>query len=891
MSVLTVLYGRLGSAANIPVPDISFYSDVPSSITSSGGIVSAWGAATSVTGSPLLITDTVTNKPAIRTGASDKLSLVNGAANFLSQTPNTVIIVSRSRKHNYGVSYPPIDTTAGGTTTGYQLSFDTLTTQTVFPRIYNGTSWLLDVDSAYGMFIEQKWSIHTVRTSTTTSDIRCDGQFLHIGGRSISLTFPLGTPSHLEIGKGPHDFFAIEIYSRYLTDLEVIAAEARLAARFNVDMLYVISGDPTLLTTNSSTFPYLSKLPGGKLYCTVYRGHDGPTASDTNEYLLSGDGGKTWSTAANLSTNGAVWYGDFHTSEPLSDGQVFQHWQLFNTSGVVQTKLQWRKSTGFNVDGSPIWGATQDLPVAGVDWVATGAAMVENPNTPGQYHIPAYALQTGHTKENIYDLKSTDSGSTWSVIKIADGDTDVRRYVEQNFMFTSTANEIYCRSRVQGGTTAFHTHSTDAGVTWAAMVDSSAQSLSSAQGDRILASGRYFGLGRMTFANQQTGTFWRAPGAGVLTTWTNSPGSSPMLDPFFGGNYYQGSYEVSPGNITAVFSRATGNVAINNVGVRTNLYEWYLTYSMPGDATPHTATVTASGTQQITATGAGDYVYNITSNPGGCSINATTGVFTAGTVNGVCTFTVADCNGQQLASCSYTVTGGSGAGLAPDQIDTTNLTAWWDPRRGITPDGGGHIASWTSSDTAARVLQAINILDVGTGLNGHTSIECNGVDAALAATVTHLSDLITSGSWTVFWVSKDIGSGGTVGHYYNAPALCDGGIGQFGCGTTTSTAFAGQGGTYTVLDEISQTGGVLHYYVAQYDSVAGKIYMSIDGGAFDVGTTTTAITDFTGGIRVIENPLVASFFKGSFGDLAVWKSKLTSGDITSLQTWAAARYA
>lgn len=695
-----------GTSVLPPGFQMALYADAPASISSSGGIVSAWGQANVATGSPALGTDSVSGGQFIRTYTGANLATASGVADFLTTGPSTVIMVCRSRVYNTGTTYPALDTSNAGAGKGYQLQVSQVAGQKVIPRINNGSSWILDASGTeQGQFIEQKWFIVAVRASNTRYDVRFDGQFIAVGGTAIAIAYP-GTTGHpLKIGGGPFDYRAIELYSSYLTDVDVAAAEVRLAARFGVDLLQVIGGDPTLTTSTSALFPYMSKLPSGKPYVTLFRGSDeNPHNTNYVESRVSTDTvGSGWAAPVTLVTgSSSLRYSDFHTSEVLSDGTVFQHWFVYDGLDNIQTYLQWRKSTGYNVDGSPIWGTTNNLNVAGVVWVASGAQMVEDPFNAGRYFLPAFAIQTGHTNENIYLLRSLNSGGAWTLIKVADGDTDVRRYAENAFWFES-ASELRCLTRVVGGNQQYASRSTDGGTTWNTPVASGAGFTSSAQGYKKLASGAYVaGPGRTTGSFQQSSMFYLPPGSAWNSQWT-SPPNTPYVDPFFGGNYYGGSVEVSPGNLTLVFGRSSSINQNNNVSVRTNFYEWYMTHKMPGSASPTSASVTVSNTQVISLTGAGDYTAVFDSNQSGANVvvSGEQATYTAGVANGTDTFHFVDANGFTTQSCTYTVSGASS--IDPTLLPGANLVLRAD--HATNTGNGTPVTAWNDEMALHNMVQ------------------------------------------------------------------------------------------------------------------------------------------------------------------------------------------
>jgi hypothetical protein len=740
--------GGGGGSNPIPPPhgNLYWYADDPSSyiVNDDTGAVESWGSATSVTGTPYLITDSVTGRPAIRFDAGVKLSTVVGAGDFLTEGDSTAIIIGRTTKYNNATPFGVLDNSGAGAGKGYQLQIATFLGQHFSIRVNDGADWILDAADLQGQFIEQKWFIAIARLTPTKWDLEVDGQFVTVGGTTISIALPGATGRALSLGNGLFDLMCVELYNERLSDDDVAEARERLALRFGVDTLQVIGGDPTLTTDDSALFPYLSKLPNGRLYATMFRGSDeNPHNTNFISARTSANNGATWSDPVTLlQSDSSLRYSDVHTSEPLSDGQVFQHWFVYDSADAIQTYLQWRKSTSFDVDGNPVWSSTTNLPVAGVDWIASGAQMVENPDVPGQYHLPAFGMQTGDTHESIFDLKSANSGASWTPILMGDGEVDTRRYAEPALLFDATST-IICMARVVGAATAYVSRSTNSGTTWAAFVNSTANFVSSAQGFRKMVSGRYIaGPARVAGSFQESAMFWRGAGTLWNSAWT-SPPDAAWVDPFFGGNYYGGNYEVTPGKLTVIYGRASAVPQRNNVSVMTNFYEWYFDHAMPGDADPDTATVTVNLTQLIALSGAGGYTCTFDTNASGADviIAGEHATYTAGPSNGTDIFHFDDCNGKTIKSCTYTVSGGvSGptvSSISPDAGVLGMLVT-------ITGSGFSGASGGTVGGVALTSFTVVNpttitgVLGTRAAAGGLDVVITNGSPGTLAGAFTYL---------------------------------------------------------------------------------------------------------------------------------------------------------
>jgi hypothetical protein len=204
------------------------------------------------------------------------------------------------------------------------------------------------------------------------------------------------------------------------------------------------------------------------------------------------------------------------------------------------------------------------------------------------------------------------------------------------------------------------------------------------------------------------------------------------------------------------FGRSCSVNTINNVAVRTNFYEWYLTHAMPGSASPSGGTVTAGSTVTIAVHGAGDYTISMTRNDSGADVtlHGAQLSYQVGPANGTDTFTIVDGNGVSVATCSFTVTGGAAAwtpGIA------TQTIAWYRPSAvgGVTLDVNSRVATLPDLK-GSLTLSAANTSNAPatTTFSGSIVVDFgNGIGTKELAWPAHAFDSLTSGAEWI-WAGK-----------------------------------------------------------------------------------------------------------------------------------------
>lgn len=684
MSTLSIMYGRIGPAITALAPNLFAYQDVPSSISATGQALNAWGPFTSVSGSPLVVPDSIDGGQVIRTTTANKLLTPGGAAEFLNSGPCTMAFVWRYRSITTASIVTLLDTTDGGTKPGIQVQIgdegnNIIYGRSITVRQWDGSSWVFDSVNIVGAiwsgaFIPFKNQTIIIRLSNTRIDVKVDGQSVKVGGWPLTRSYASGTTGKLQIGGAAADYKAIELYNSYLSDSDTSAMQARLAARFSTHPSVLIEGDPIYADPAlSAGFSWISKLPNGKLYVTVTNTSEliGPQHTDHSDEFLSSDNGRTWVGPTVINTSATTLYSDLKTSEPLSDGSLIQVTMTYQVS-LAFANVVWRRATTFNADGSPIWPATWNAVTVGTPtWSATQCAPIEDPTTPGTLHMAVWTLEgPSDVFWSAWDYISTNAGVTWTRHLIANGVTDSKKYAEIGLDFEGSEIRALIRDDTLASNPMLASHSTDHGVTWAAPVTVNLPAHSPGQQIRKLASGRRAVLIRRVGSSIKGGIFYQDAGASWNTAWSSS---ILEFEPIFGGFYYGGLYEPTPGDLVLVAARTPTGAILNVDSVY--LSEWMIVtpQAMPGAVTPATAALTVSSTLQLAVTGAGDYTYDVPTNNSGGNISGS-GLITVGTVNGVDTYRATDLNGHVVGTCVVTVTGASVvpavSGIYPDLAKT-----------------------------------------------------------------------------------------------------------------------------------------------------------------------------------------------------------------------------
>lgn len=882
-----------------PTPSIALYSDEPDSITSVDGVVSAWGVATIAAGTPLLITDSYTGIRAIRLDIGSTLTIpANATLDAMATGDCTVIAVWRNRKFLENVELSIFDSSVNNTHVGYRLlakdQFGSGFYREMRARISNGSSWVLDgpgSNTAWNAFAGLKTNATAVTTSATRSNLNVD----HIDSYDLadSYSLPAGPAGDGVLGGSQIDLFAYLVYSPALTDEARADVVDDLNERFLLDVVQQVAGDGNL----HIGIPGSCILDNGDILCSYRVAVD--HAANPPGYLetkRSSDGGFLWTEAYQIHDTTSPTILDIRDSNltQLSNGDVLINY--FTADALTgYGNVQVRRST----DGGHTFGAPTTLGPFGYDlFEACSAPIIEDPLNPGVLYCPIYCQNTGGFSDAGYS-KSTDNGATWgSFVVVCDGTADSAQYYEPGFVFLTATFGPFTAGTILGlvrdGTNFVMRLITAAanGTGWTLnanttnLLASSAGRLAQLQSGRIVWAGRPFTLTSGTIYYLKEMVLGEA-------TWSIVIFDAPGLDATTGIYIYGTILERTPGVMTIIYSPQFGDVVHNWAFVRCRARwpEWQLNGDMPQTIAPTSATVDPLDNVQFSGLGPGNDVWAIPVNNSGGSINASSGLYTAGSTGGDVD-TVRKTNINDFTEDALVTVNGSSV-IPPTSIDAGNLTAWWSPGVGLvldggSPGGGGQISTWTSADSSARVLTAAAGPTTQLGLNGNLSVRLNGTTQSFSGTDV-INTLVGASSWTIGLTWKDSGSIADTGNYFlNANILASATDGFFAIGSTATQIFGGQdnSGAGTTYDILAAAAATAHYAVLQYDAVAGKIFISLNGAPFDAGTTVPVLGSSSSSI-IVGISLIGARFKGELGELPIWKSKLTGANLTNLKAFLA----
>ena len=229
-----------------------------------------------------------------------------------------------------------------------------------------------------------------------------------------------------------------------------------------------------------------------------------------------------------------------------------------------------------------------------------------------------------------------------------------------------------------------------------------------------------------------------------------------------------------------------------------------------------------------------------------------------------------------------------GALGAASPTEIPGLQLWLDASRGVS---GSPITGWADQSGNRRDFGAWDILrpSAGNGINGHPTVDFDGVGNVMVTGSFTLADLVQTSGWTVFAVFRYQGSSlGEPNVWLQPPVIADNG-GFWGM-HVTALRFSGFG-----WDGRETT--------ASLDTAAGASsygYVRFDGSRLRVGLNGSATAEVPCGaltekalpywVEVGRGFPSATFFKGSIGDIAVWNRSLPSEELERVELYFAAKY-
>lgn len=209
----------------------------------------------------------------------------------------------------------------------------------------------------------------------------------------------------------------------------------------------------------------------------------------------------------------------------------------------------------------------------------------------------------------------------------------------------------------------------------------------------------------------------------------------------------------------------------------------------------------------------------------------------------------------------------------------SSIKAWWDPTRGLT---GSTTKTWTDQVSGLGLVQQVAnsaSFQAGNSINGAATIDANGTTFLQSAGT--LGQIISATGYWALIVFRYTGSHAESG-VSNPYLIGDSATYWTKTCSTTKLDNAHYDGAQKD-DQATITTSTNYYAVCTYNGTT--IQTSLNGGAFDTGTTA-------GSVAVLTNVLQSctSSFTGSLGDIIVGNATLSARDASSLMAWAHTRY-
>lgn len=663
-----------------PAPTFALYADDASSITSSGGVVSAWGGLTQATGGnrPLLITDSVTGIAAVRFDTGKTLSTSDPTVAVLSQSATTLILVARQRIIYAGATQTLLDNSSNGSTAGFQIlaqdSNGPGQYRILRPRVSSGSSWVIDHASngPANTYEALKTFVAAVQTSGTHSRVTVDHALSYDDPYSISM--PAGTPGALVLGNCQWDVFAIEIWSPALSETAAQARVDALATRFGINPVVYVASDNFV---NWYGFPSMATLANGNLFTTYRSGIEHSNHDSSGRAIFSTSGGTSWTGDYQLWASGGNG-DDFRDPNvtTLANNDVLL--SFFVNPAVGVGRLYWIKNSSNGAQGS--WTSPVQVTKGHDGGEGSSVPILEGSGGRWIWFTYTKNVADAHYCSRIW---YSDNHSTWTEVTLADGNADSRDYTECGGVIIHTAiagysvGDILALVRDETTGTMREVKVTSNGTVAGSLIATGTAANSAPRGIQ-LADGTILFLLRPNA--QLVATLYMRNAAG---DWTDVP-TAPALDAYPGSMVYGTILEPTPGGDLAIISSVQQGNNPNDRAIVTfrKWPSWQPKGRMPIIIAPSNPTLTVSTTQQFTARGAGNFTWTAT----GGSIDASTGLLTVGPSNGTFSVTATDLNGYAQSS-PYTATGAA-AIENPDVTYGAALKQWL---RGDL----GSVSSWT----------------------------------------------------------------------------------------------------------------------------------------------------------------------------------------------------
>jgi hypothetical protein len=856
-----------------------------------------------VTGTITPDTDSVTGQAFERYTATSYRTALAGSLDFVSQGPFSLVFVWRQCQYSSNADRVIYDSTNGGTTIGVQVvarnNFPTTTAgRQLIVRVFDGSTWIVDyaTHGPVGGYQALMWSVAVLTVTTTGFSIYVDGLNWITITFGSAIVFPPGTPSPAKIANA--DFFAFEAWKGALTIPGILAATARVQNRFSLPCrpyllwtdTYWGESDPGGCTLSDNTYaavatkyPSLgtnighieSRTSPDGIVWTPSPGSDGSGAGLTLPFTLLSGGGVFDACITQLSDGSVVAV----TNQTAAGGVL--------ANGHVKTL----KAASAAAVRSNTWGnETSITPGIASTLELCTSDLTEDPSNPGTVYACTYRGPLAGPWD-CYVYKSADYCTTWGApVKFFDSVALSMSGAEPGLKFVTTAAAAKYSDLTAGGflflvrnetTLSMDEITSPTGLAGSFTRRTTNLVAHSAARFRFLQDGTMVALLRDN--STQYNTVYRRTGVtGGIAQYTATP-VAPSIIPTFGdvihgnniGQYGNICAEVTPGVLQIITANRLGLYLCSTYARKWP--EWQLFGQMPIIVSPSSvATRNPGDTVQFTARGAGGYVWSFTANAPGCSINASTGLVTVGTLGGNFTVRCTDQNGYFDPTQDVTVSCNAAPFLLPD---IANLIYHFDYSisANVTAAAGKVSSVLNSNGSTSALTQTTAGLKPNYGTTTQNSL--NTIDysggAVMHATMPG-SGAVAFSNFTRMNVFK---MGVTAGLQTLAGNSAAGYVLRVDNGVLRAVDYA-DGSTTVIFTDLTVLANTAH--VAILRRTGTSIECWLDGVKSSVvgvcGTNAIAVTELTG------NDVLGSLaekFLGQECEDAMWSISESSGNITT----------
>lgn len=390
----------------------------------------------SSTGNPKTATDAITGKTIRRYQVGSYDSAASPTLDYASKQATTVAVVWRARTFYPAALQPILDSSGNGATNGYQLAAWDIPARVrqVFPRISNGSSWVVDyTGSTTDGYEDAVWNI-TVCTSSATKLLSNNLKSTYLNN-VVSASLPSGAAGAMICGNSEIDVMAIELYQGGLADSLIPALVDKLAALCgNIETVGTIANDGVRYLAD----PGGCRMPNNTILAvwqdwTTGGSNDGPikycTIDDSTHPATIGAPQTLPFSPSPSAGNG--WYDP--TAAKLANGDVLVVANYVTGTTLTDCELLRSSNNGAN------WG--------GQTRITKGYALLEICAAPivqtsgGRLFAFMYVQGAGRAHWDARAFYSDDNGATWpGDILLADGVVDGKDYAEPGGVYITQAS-------------------------------------------------------------------------------------------------------------------------------------------------------------------------------------------------------------------------------------------------------------------------------------------------------------------------------------------------------------------------------------------------------------------------------------------------------------------